>query len=154
MTNLTDEWIERLRQSGLRLARDGTWWHEGQPVRHEGMTRAFHRWLDRLDDGRYVLRLDEHRYAYVEVEDAPILASSARISQDRVHLILSNEREEPLDPASLEKRGEDLYCLVSSGRLPCRLTRQATYALGPALQERGGVLCLQVGGQSYAIPNR
>ena len=30
--------IERLRQSGLRLDRQGRWWHEGQPVAHQGLS--------------------------------------------------------------------------------------------------------------------
>ena len=51
------------RESGLRLDREVRWWHEGHVVEHEGVARAFHRWLDRLDDeGRYVLRLDDDRY--------------------------------------------------------------------------------------------
>ncbi|MEK6608451.1 MAG: DUF1285 domain-containing protein [Myxococcota bacterium] len=145
--------FERFRQTGLRLDRDGRWWHEGGRVEHAGMARAFSRWVDRLDDGRYVLRLDEKRYAYVEVEDAPLVARSARVEGVgvRVWLSLSDETEEALDPATLARRGGQLYCRARGGRLPCRLAPQAVYALGDALREEEGGVVLEIGGKRYAI---
>ena len=56
---LTDDEIEKLRQSGIRLDADGRFWHEGAEVTHPGLRAAFWRWLDRNPDGRWVLRLDE-----------------------------------------------------------------------------------------------
>ena len=53
----TPEWLERLRRSGIRIDSAGEFQHEGEPVRHEGLRRALYRWLDRLEDGRTVLRL-------------------------------------------------------------------------------------------------
>jgi len=55
--------------------------HEGAEVTHEGLRRALFRWLDRLPppDGRYVLRLDERRFAYLEdVADTPLVARAGR----------------------------------------------------------------------------
>ena len=61
-------WLEKIRRSGISLDREGRFIHEGAEVTHEGMKRALFRWLDRLPppDGRYVLRLDERRFAYLE----------------------------------------------------------------------------------------
>ena len=72
-----DQWaaeaLERFRQTGIRLDREGRFWHEGGEIVHAGLRRALLRWLDHLDDGRTILRLDDDRYVYLQVEDAPLL---------------------------------------------------------------------------------
>src|SRR3954468_16023017 len=59
--------------SGMRIARDGTWFHEGSPIGRPAMVRLFSTILRREPDGGYVLvtpaeKLDIH------VEDAPFVA--------------------------------------------------------------------------------
>jgi hypothetical protein len=46
---------ERCGSSGMRIARDGTWYHEGQPIRRPAMVRLFSTVLRREPDGRHVL---------------------------------------------------------------------------------------------------
>jgi hypothetical protein len=41
--------------SGMRIARDGTWYHEGAPIRRLAMVRLFSTVLRREPDGRHVL---------------------------------------------------------------------------------------------------
>jgi hypothetical protein len=41
--------------SGMRIARDGTWYHEGAPIRRPAMVRLFSTVLRREPDGRHVL---------------------------------------------------------------------------------------------------
>lgn len=41
--------------SAMRIARDGTWYHDGQPIRRPAMVRLFSTVLRREDDGRHVL---------------------------------------------------------------------------------------------------
>ena len=96
--------IERLRRSGIRVDREGRFIHEGAEVTHEGLRRALFRWLDRLPppDGRYILRLDARRFAYLDVDDTPLVARAARVDPaGAVWLALSDGAEEPLDPATL-----------------------------------------------------
>jgi uncharacterized protein len=51
-----DRWNpERCGHSGMRIARDGTWYHEGAPIRREAMVRLFSTILRREADGRHVL---------------------------------------------------------------------------------------------------
>ncbi len=51
-----DQWNPaRCGHSGMRIARDGTWYHEGQPIRRPAMTRLFSTVLRREPDGRHVL---------------------------------------------------------------------------------------------------
>lgn len=41
--------------SGMRIARDGTWYHEGRPIARPAMIRLFSTILRREDDGSHVL---------------------------------------------------------------------------------------------------
>lgn len=41
--------------SGIRIARDGTWYHDGRPIRRPAMVRLFSTILRREPDGRHVL---------------------------------------------------------------------------------------------------
>jgi hypothetical protein len=51
-----DRWNpERCGHSGMRIARDGTWYHEGEPIRRPEMVRLFSTVLRRAPDGRHVL---------------------------------------------------------------------------------------------------
>ena len=152
----TPEMIERLRQTGIRLDREGRFWHEGAVVTHRGFQRALLRWLDRLDDGRPILRLDERRYAYVDVDDAELLALSARWQGDRAFLTLNDESDEELDYASLEVDADNaLYCSARGGRLTARITTPAYYALAERIEETStGRFVLRAAGAEHAIGRR
>src|SRR5918911_3216249 len=51
-----DKWNpERCGHSGMRIARDGTWYHQGSPIRRPAMVRLFSTVLRREPDGRHVL---------------------------------------------------------------------------------------------------
>ena len=51
-----DKWNpERCGHSGMRIARDGTWFHDGTPIRRPAMVRLFSTVLRREEDGRHVL---------------------------------------------------------------------------------------------------
>jgi hypothetical protein len=128
--------IERLRRSDIRIDREGQLWHEGQTIDHAGLREALFRWLDRLPDGRYVFRLDPQRYAYLAVEDTPLVARAARWEGDRLLLSLSDGAEEALDPDTLTVDGAGiLRCLVRGGRLEARL---ATSAASTAAERMSG----------------
>ena len=151
----TPEMIERLRQTGIRLDREGRFWHEGAVVTHRGFQRALLRWLDRLDDGRPILRLDEKRYAYVDVDDAELLALSARWQGDRALLTLNDENEEELDYASLEVDADNaLYCRVRGGRLTARITTPAYYVLAERIDESPDGFVLRAAGATHRIGHR
>jgi len=46
---------DRCGHSGMRIARDGTWYHEGAPINRPAMVRLFSTVLRREPDGRHVL---------------------------------------------------------------------------------------------------
>ncbi len=149
--------IERLRRSGIRVDREGRFIHEGAEVTHGGLRSALFRWLDRLPlpDGRYVLRLDQRRFAYLDVDDTPLVARAARIDPGgTIWLALSDGAEEALDPGTLTVDGAGvLRAWVRGGRLQARLATSAVAALGNLLTETpDGRPALRVGGQTLAIP--
>jgi hypothetical protein len=132
--------LESLRASGIRIDREGVFWHEGQPVLHQGMRQAFWRWLDRLPppDQRHILRLDEQRFAYLEVEDTPLVATSLRWAGDEAWLGLNDGNEERLDPEGLtvDEFGV-LRCPVRGGRLEARLATAAAATLAQRIVNTG-----------------
>jgi len=59
--------------SGMRIARDGTWFHEGSPIGRQNMVRLFSTILRREPDGEFVLVTPVEKLD-IEVEDAPFVA--------------------------------------------------------------------------------
>jgi hypothetical protein len=132
---LTDEQIERLRKSGIRLDAEGRFWHEGAEVAHHGLRAALWRWLDRNPDGRWVLRLDEKRFVYLDVDDAPYVVRSARWEGDLAIGRLSDDSEIPLDLSSLHERNGQRYV---NARFEARLSTAAWNVLAERMEERNG----------------
>lgn len=59
--------------SEMRIARDGTWYHQGSPIGRETMVRLFSSILRREADGSHVLVTPGEKLD-IEVEDAPFIA--------------------------------------------------------------------------------
>lgn len=74
-----DKWNpERCGHSSMRITRDGTWYHEGAPIRRTAMTRLFSTVLRREPDGRHVL------VTPVEKLDIDVEATAFRAIEMRV----------------------------------------------------------------------
>ncbi len=63
--------------SGMRIARDGTWFHEGSPIGRPAMVRLFSTILRREPDGGHVLVTPVEKLD-IDVEDAPFVAVEMR----------------------------------------------------------------------------
>lgn len=59
--------------SDMRIARDGTWFHQGSPIGRLPMVRLFSTILRREADGRFVLVTPVEKLD-IDVEDAPFVA--------------------------------------------------------------------------------
>lgn len=68
--------------SEMRIARDGTWYHQGSPIGRQAMVRAFSRILRREPDGGYVLVTPVEKLD-IAVEDAPFVAVELKAQGDR-----------------------------------------------------------------------
>jgi uncharacterized protein len=63
--------------SDMRIARDGTWYHQGSPIGREAMVRLFSTILRREPGGGYVLVTPAEKLDIV-VEDVPFIAVEVR----------------------------------------------------------------------------
>lgn len=148
--------------SRMRIARDGTWYHEGAPIRRPGLVRLFSSILRRDPDG-FVLVTPAEKLSIV-VDDVPFLAIEMGVLAER-HPVLSfrtNVGEvvaageaHPLRFHVDEQGGLRPYVLVRSG-LWARLTRPVTYELLSRAEERpAGASGLGVasGATFFAIPD-
>jgi len=64
---------EKVTDSHMRIAADGTWFHQGEKIRREAMVRAFAGLLLRDDAGNHWL-VTPFEKAAIEVEDAAFIA--------------------------------------------------------------------------------
>lgn len=67
--------------SEMRIARDGTWFHQGSPIGRAPMVRLFSTILRREPDGRFVLVTPVEKLD-IEVEDAPFTAVEMKVEGD------------------------------------------------------------------------
>jgi uncharacterized protein len=73
-----DRWNpEHCGDSRMRIARDGTWYHEGAPIRRPAMVRLFSTVLRREPDGTHVLVTPVERLS-IEVEATAFRAISMK----------------------------------------------------------------------------
>lgn len=152
MDDLPPELIEKFRSIGLSIDRAGRIWHQGQEVTHPRLRQALLRWLDVRDDGRDIIRLDDTRYAYVDVEDAHLRVVSARWDGDRVRLVLDDGAEEELAYDTLTLPGGDaLSCRVRGGKLRARFTTAAQAAVGERIVEDPSGFVLEAAGRRWPI---
>lgn len=79
--------------SGMRIARDGTWYHDGAPIRRPAMARLFSTVLRREPDGRHMLVTPVEKLE-IDVESTPFraveLTSEGHGEQRRIALRLDS----------------------------------------------------------------
>ncbi|MET0308019.1 MAG: DUF1285 domain-containing protein [Sphingomonas sp.] len=69
---------EHCGHSDMRIAADGTWFHQGSPIGRAAMVRLFSTILRRESDGRFVLVTPVEKLD-IEVDDAPFTAVELKI---------------------------------------------------------------------------
>jgi hypothetical protein len=141
------------RESTIRLDAEGKFWHDGDRVDHPALDKALHGWIAlHPDNGRFILT-NGYDWTYFQVDDVPYAVRAIKVAKEAVTLVLSDESEEPLVPATLRVgKGDALYAKVKGGKMEARFTRHAQTALAPILHEDpSGKLRLTVGGRDYPI---
>jgi hypothetical protein len=116
----------------LRIARDGTWHHDGRPIRRASLVRLFSTILRRDDDGDYYLLTPLEKWR-IQVEDAPFLAVSLELDGSGSEQIIRFETnvgdhieagpEHAIDVEYTEPDGEPAPYIHVRGRLRALLTR-------------------------------
>lgn len=131
--------------SGMRIAADGTWYHEGAPIRRPAMVRLFSTILRREGDGRFVLVTPVEKLD-IDVADAPFLAVELKSEGEGAGRRLAFRLNTgdlvvagPAHPLRIEERadGPRPYLAVRDG-LDALIARPVYYELaGLALAEDG-----------------
>ncbi len=150
---MTPEQIEKFRTIGLRLDKAGTFWQEGASVTHVRLRQALLRWLDVRDDGKDIVRLDDKRYAYVDVEDAHLRALSVRWDGDRANVLWDDDQEEELAYATLRQAEDHALYASARGKLRGRIAGHAYHTLAEKIVESGSSFVLEAAGKSWPIAN-
>ncbi len=153
MMHFTPDQLEKMRAIGLRLDRAGAFWHEGTTVSHPRLRQALLRWLAVRDDGRDIVKLDDMRYAYVEVEDAHLRALSARWNGDRATVLWDDEQESELDYASLRQAEDHALYTIARDNLRGRIAGPAYHAIAERIVEDDDRFVLEAAGQRWPIAN-
>ena len=132
-----DQWNpERCSHSGMRISRDGTWFHDGEPIRRPAMVRLFSTVLRREADGRHMfvtpverleIEVDATAFRAVEME------SEGERERRRVALRLDSGDALIVGPAhplrlAPEEHGPSPRVLVRHG-LEAELARPIYYEL-------------------------
>lgn len=135
-----DRWHpDHCGDSEMRIARDGTWFHQGSPIGRLAMVRAFSRILRREPDGGYVLVTPVEKLD-IAVEDAPFVAVEMKAEGDGRDAMLAfrlNTGEVvtagPDHPLRFEERDDGPHPYV---RVRCGLDALVSRAIYYDLAER------------------
>lgn len=142
-----------MRQIGLRLDRDGALTHGGEPVTHPRLREALLRWLDVLPDGRDIVRLDDRRYAYIDVDGPHLRARAARWDLDRCLVTWDDGTEEELAYASVRVDPDGAWQVpVRAGRLRGRIAGAAYQTVTERIDDVDGEMVLRAVGTLWPIP--
>lgn len=136
---------EHCGHSGMRIARDGTWFHDGSPIRRPAMVRLFSTVLRREADGRHVLvtpveklDIDVENTAFRAIE----LQTEGQGEQRRVAFRLDSGDAVILGPENPLRlvagdHGPSPRILVRHG-LEAELARPVYYELAELALQEGG----------------
>jgi uncharacterized protein len=81
---------QKTGDSLMQIAADGTWYHEGGPIRREAMVRAFAGLLKRDEDGQHWLVTPFEKLT-IEVEDAAFIAVDCARAGDALAFRLNTD---------------------------------------------------------------
>ncbi len=150
-----EQWApEREGDSHMRIAADGTWFHDGSPITRPAMVRAFSGLLTRDGDGRHWLVTPHERLAIV-VEDAAFQAVDAVRTGDGIAFRLDTDDlvvagpDHPLRAAG-DADTPALYLHVRGG-LEARLNRSTYAQLAEIALAEGDDWCVTSLGQRFSL---
>ena len=125
----------------FRIARDGTWYHDGAPILRAALAKLFSdRALILDEDGRYYLKTPFEKYP-VEVEDVPYVVLGYEVENGAVDFKTNMDEIVELGPEHpLQLRDGVPYIEVRNG-LYARIARAVYYHLieefGDTVPSRG-----------------
>lgn len=130
--------------SDMRIARDGTWFHQGSPIGRPAMVRLFSTILRREPDGRHVLVTPVEKLD-IDVEDAPFVAVEMKVEGEGADAEIAFRLNTgdlvpagPDHPIRFEERddGPHPYLLVRDG-LEALIARPLYYEIAALALDNG-----------------
>lgn len=149
---MTQRWHTR-EDSGIRLDRELTWWHDGEPIEHPNIIEAFNQGLRVMDDGRFQLVFGND-WCFVQVADCAFRVNAVDVSEgDRPSVRLSDRTAEWLDVESLALDDAGVLTVrVKGGKAKARFSRDAQFQLVSMLVPDGERLAIAAGEKRWATP--
>ena len=150
-----DQWAPAIEgDSEMRIAADGTWFHQGSRITRPAMVRAFSSLLLRDEAGTYWMVTPTQRLT-VEVEDAPFIAVDVTERDGALAFRLNTDEillagpEHPLR-ATGDPEVPALYLAVRHG-LEARLNRSTYAQLADIALAQGGDWCVSSQGAQFSL---
>ena len=145
---------EKQGDSEMRIAADGTWFHQGSPIRREAMVRAFSGLLTRDDSGGYWLVTPFEKLA-IEVEDAAFIATDCvRKDNDLAFRLNTDELVIAGPDHALRAAGDEetpsIYLHVRRG-CEARLNRSTYQQLADIALDEGDDWTVSSQGESFSL---
>jgi len=155
-----DQWSPtKFGHSDMRIARDASWYHQGDPIRRETMVRLFSTILRRDPDGRHYLVTPVEKLE-IDVDDTPFLAVEVKSEGEgdtrnlafRLNtgdLVMAG----PDHPLRLTQLDGDLIPVLSvRGGMEARIARAVYYAMADwAIAEAHDPIGLWSGGVFFPL---
>lgn len=140
--------------SHMRIAADGTWFHEDRPITRPAMVRAFASLLVRDESGQHWLVTPECRQS-IEVEDAAFQAVELRAEDGALTFRLNTDELVVAGPEHpLRAEGDpEVPAIYLAARRGCeaRLNRSTYLQLVEHALASGPDLTVESGGASFAL---
>jgi len=143
----------------MRIARDGSWFHEGEPIRRPALVRLFSTIL-RKDDEGFMLVTPVEKLSIV-VEDAPFMAVAMMVAGEGENQLLTFTTNVGDDVAagpnhalrfvSDPRNGAPIPYLHVRRGLEAKLVRSVYYDLIACAVERSGNLGVWSNGDFFAL---
>jgi hypothetical protein len=118
-------------ESGIRIDREGLWSYKGNDIPRRDIVRLFYQNLRQDESGLYFIEIGSQRCS-VEVEDTAftVWAVHRNQSDESIHLLLSDDSVEELDPGTLRIGHDNVpYCRVKNSGFDARFSRSSYYQL-------------------------
>ena len=141
----------------IRIAADGTWYHEGTPIRRDSLVRLFASILRREEDGDYYLVTPAEKWR-IEVELHPLLVTDISLREEAAVALLTatlnTGRMVPVDadhPLHLEAAVGDIPVLELEHGLSALFSRSAWYRLVDLAQDLDGAPTVTSGDYRFSL---
>ena len=145
----------------ILIKRDGSWWHEGAPIRRQPLVNLFASILRREADGEYYLVTPVEKWR-IKVEGLPLLVVDFDVEsqgEDQQRVVVTTNvdrrytlgRDYPLMFPDEEGAEDEIPAVAVDHGLIAQFNRAAWYRLVDAAEEEGGRTGLRSNGLFFPL---